>query len=403
MGVTGIIAEYNPLHLGHRHLLEEVRKGRPEQGILVVMSGDFVQRGEPALTDKYRRAAMALEAGADLVIELPPRFATASAAGFARGAVGLLQACGCVDELAFGASCEDPAVFKGLADRTRAALGTRIMHDGLREGLSYAAAAAAAVSAEDPEAGSLLRDPNNLLGTENVMMIRELGAEFRPVPVLRTGEGHLSRELPEQGFASATAVRRALERGETAESLRAYLAPGVPEKLDYTIFPDDLSAAMSAVLWRLMQDGDEAPAALIRYADVGGILAVRIADQAPFDRPFTELAEAVSSRNFTLARVRRSLLHILLGIRREDMTPLPRSIRILGLREDSFLPALLKEKASLPVLTKMADADPALAEEYTQAHRLYAQTVYFKTGRRIPDDYRQSPVVLKRENDCILF
>ena len=93
-----------------------------------------------------------------------------------------------------------------------------------------------------------------------------------------------------------------------------------------------------------------------------GDLAARIADQAPFDRSFTELTEAIASRNFTLARVRRSLLHILLGIHWEDLSPRPRSIKILGLRENSSLPALLKEKASLPVLTKTADAPPELAE-----------------------------------------
>ena len=403
MSVTGIIAEYNPLHLGHRYLMERIKRKDPDGGILVVMSGDFVQRGEPALTDKYRRAAMALEAGADLVIELPPAFASASAEGFARGAVSLLKACGCVDELAFGASSEDPAVFEALADRTEAALPTEKMKEGLREGLSHAAAIYAAVLSEDPEAAALLKDPNNLLGTEYVRTIRLLKANIRPVPVLRLGAGHRSTELPEEGFASATALRRALARGAAPRSLQAYLPAGVPEKLDHAVFPNDISQALSAVLWRLAENGPEAHEALIRYADVTGDLASRILSRTPFDCTFSELAEAVSSRNYTLARVRRSLLHVLLGIRREDAAAPPRSIRILGLRENSFLPALLKEKASLPILTKTADADPALAEEYAQAHRLYAQIVFFKTGRRIPDDYRQSPPVLKTEKDCILF
>ncbi len=399
MAVTGIIAEFNPLHAGHRHLLEQVRKERPEQGILVVMSGDFVQRGEPALTDKVRRAAMALEAGADLVIELPPAYAAGSAEVFARGAVALLKACGCVDELAFGASCPDPVLLARAADLSEKAAESAVLGEALRKGLSFPAAAGAALEADDPAAAALLEDPNNLLAAEYIKAIRRQGAAMKPVPFRRAGAGYRSRELPEDGFASAAAVRRALEEGAGLDAVRRFLPPGVPEKLDYTMFPDDFSAALAAVLERLAREGKYA---LTAFADVSPELAARILAQSPFTLRFSELAEAVSGRNFTLARVRRALLHILLGIRPEDQT-LPRSIKILGLREGSFAPALVKEKASLPVLTKMADADPRLAGEYAAAHRLYAQAVFFKTGRRLPDDYRQSPLVRKAENDCILF
>ncbi len=399
MAVTGIIAEFNPLHRGHRYLLEQVKKDRPGQEILVVMSGDFLQRGEPALTDRTRRTAMALEAGADMVVELPPAFATGSAEVFARGAVALLAACGCVDELAFGASVSDPAALERAAALSEQASESELFRDLMRNGLSYSAALRAALHAVGPEEAALLGDPNNLLAAEYIKAIRRQGAAMKPGPTARRGASHASTELPEEGFASAAAIRRALENGAAPADLARYLAPGTAEKLDYLIFPDDISAALAAVLSRLDRGGK---AALTPFADVSPELAARILARAPYTARFSELAAAVSGRNYTPARVRRCLLHILLGIRTEDQASGPRLIRILGLKENASLPALVKENASLPVVTKTADADPRLTEECRTAHRLYAQTVYFRTGLLLPDDYRQSPLVAKREKDCFL-
>ncbi|MBQ7146552.1 MAG: nucleotidyltransferase family protein [Lachnospiraceae bacterium] len=391
MTAAGIVAEYNPLHLGHWQQIKEVKERRGAELVFVAMSGSFVQRGEPALVDKNRRCAMALEAGADLVLEIPPAYATGGAEAFARGGVGVLTACGCVEELVFGASCPDTARLLGLARLTEAESLNPALDEGLRKGLSYPAALGEAVKSIDPEGAALLEDPNNLLGIEYIKAIEKQNSPLKAVALERKGDGHRALDLPREGYASGSAIRRALKEGERAADAQAFLAPGVAEKLSYTLWPEDISAALSAVLLEKSRTG--APA-LCGYADVSEDLAARILQQAPFALSFPELVERIGSRAYTAARIRRALLHILLDIKKEDQAGLPRSLKILGMRRDSRAGALLKEKARLPVITKTADAPPALSEAYAYAQRVYNQAVYFRHGIKLPEDYAQSPVVL---------
>ena len=389
MAVTGIIAEYNPLHKGHLHQIRQVKAQRRAELLVVVMSGSFVQRGEPALVDKWRRCAMALEAGADLVLELPPAYATGSAEVFARGAVGVLKACGFVEELVFGASSPDTASLETLAEQTEEPSFKTELQQGLQKGLSYPAALGTAMEKQNPTGAALLKDANNLLGVEYIRAMKKQGAPWRAIALERQGEAHGSLTLPEEGYASGSAIRRALEAGDS----RAldYLAPGVAEKLDYQILPADISPALSAVL---LEQSLLGRSRLCEFADINDELAGSILAQAPFDRHFPELVERIGSRAFTAARIRRSLLHILLRIRKEDQAGLPGSLKILGIRTGSEAGALLKQKATLPVITKTADAARDLAEEYAYPQRVYNQAVYFKSGICLPEDYSQSPLCM---------
>lgn len=388
MSVTAIITEYNPLHTGHLAQIKHVKETRRAEILLVVMSGSFVQRGEPAIVDKYRRCAMALDAGADLVLELPPAYATGSAEVFARGAVGILKACGFVEEIVFGASCRDVDRLRLLAVQTASPAVASLLDQAHRTGLSYPAALGKALESIDPEGAALLRDPNNLLAMEYLRAMQEQKAAWNAVALPRWGAAHGSLELPEEGHASASAIRKALR--ENRPEVSAFLAPGVLDKLDYRLFPDDLSPALTVVLLDHSRSSDSG---LQTFADVSGELAARILQQAPFLYSFTELTERVGSRAFTAARIRRALLHILLRIRREDQGKLPRSLKILGLRTSSEAGALLKKRAALPLITKTADAAPGLAEEYAYAQRVYNQAVYHKSGLRLPDDYARSPLL----------
>ncbi|MBP3728810.1 MAG: nucleotidyltransferase family protein [Lachnospiraceae bacterium] len=400
MDITGIIAEYNPLHKGHAFQIRKIREETRTEGILVVMSGNFVQRGEPALVDKYRRCKMALEAGADAVLELPPAFACGSAEGFARGAVALLEACGCVHTVAFGASCTDPVRLEQLALLSQEARNSPEMQRRLRGGLSYAAALRETLREMDPEREGLLADPNTLLGIEYIRAIRQGGYALEILPIKREGALYWETQLPAQGFASASGIRRILEQEKDPERIREMVPPGVVEELAYQIFPDDFSSMISAVLLRETQ-GERGH--LAAYGDVSPELEERIRACRPFEESFSGLVRRLGSRNFPEARVRRALLHILLGIRREEQERPPRSLKLLGIRQDSKLPALLKKTARLPLITKTADAREDLAEEYLGPQQIYNQAVYYKTGRRLPDDYHQSPLVLRCENDCILI
>ena len=392
MKIAAVIAEYNPFHNGHAAQLETLKNKLGAESVLVIMSGDFVQRGEAAIADKASRTRMALEAGADLVIELPPPWATGSAERFAKGAVRQAEACGCVDTLAFGASCPDAARLGALAE----VLGQEeklqsTLRDGLKNGLSYPAASAAALEEIDPEGAALLRDPNNLLGVEYIKALRETGSGIRPLPLERLGSPHGAAALPAEGFASAGAIRTALRQGAKPEELSRFLPESTIRALDRPLFSDDFSAALSAGLLQLAEDG---PEAFLPFADSAPELAARLMTLKPYALRFSELVQRLRTKAFTEARIRRFLIHILLGIRKEDQMKDPEAIRILGLRQDSDLPALLKKQARLPLITKTADVPPALLRPYVYPHHLYCQQVYFRYGASLPDEYRQSPVVL---------
>ncbi len=258
MKVAGIIAEYNPFHSGHQYHIRRTKELTGCDFTVAVMSGDFVQRGAPALADKYVRAQMALSCGADLVLELPVLYACASAEFFAWGGVALLDALSLTDVLSFGAELDDARLFwqvSGLLAREGGAFSRRLQ-EGLREGLSFPAARAQALlaglprgeagelslggsaelppegnaglplggNAELPPEGSaglalenslpqiraLLSSPNNLLGLEYCKALHVLGSPIRPLPVLRQGHAYHDSSLAPEGFASASAIRRGL-------------------------------------------------------------------------------------------------------------------------------------------------------------------------------------------------
>ena len=206
MHVAGIIIEYDPLHTGHVCLMEEVRRRLGEDTAIVgVMSGNFVQRGEFAVVQKYPRAKAAVESGMDLVLELPIPWATASAERFADGGVQALEATGIVTHLAFGSECGDAAALREVA----AVLDSPEYQAGLRrfldEGMPYAACRQAAVEQLLGSAdAAILESPNNILGVEYCKALLRRNAEISPLTVKRKGSGGADfvreRETVQNGF-----------------------------------------------------------------------------------------------------------------------------------------------------------------------------------------------------------
>ena len=207
MRICGIVAEYNPFHRGHGLHIHKTRQLLgPDTAIVCCMSGSYVQRGGPALAEKHLRARWAVENGADLVLELPSPYALSSAEGFARGALSLLDALGCVTDLSFGSECGDTAALDRLA-------ATLLEHDTvaatlleLRTGIPYAAARERALYQQVQEQAGLLRQPNDLLGVEYCKAIRWLGSPIVPHAILREGPGH-DAPSPAQGLCSASWLR----------------------------------------------------------------------------------------------------------------------------------------------------------------------------------------------------
>lgn len=388
MKTVGIIAEYNPFHNGHKYHLDEVRRQTGADYLVVVMSGDFTQRGLPAIIDKYSRARMALDGGADLVLELPVCYATGSAAWFAEGATALLDSLGCIDLLSFGSECGNidrlTATAKTLSEESPAF--TETLKRSLKEGLSYPAARETALQ-------SSLSTPNDILGVEYCKSLFKINSAIIPHTIRRLGGAYDDPTLHEHR-SSALAIRNALYRpdlflsrkisepddnGCTASAARNHaedclgaisdqVPPCVYDILSsefgrtFPVFPDLLSAQLH---YKLISEADQG---VDTYFDVSADLSNRIRKLLPDYRNFTQFCDLLKTKQLTHTRVSRSLMHILLGIHREDMEDYRNAgtvfyARMLGFRRSSTpLLGAIKEHSRIPLISKLADAPSLLTD-----------------------------------------
>ena len=322
MEITGIICEYNPLHLGHKKQLDTVREnfGR-ESGIVCLMSGNFVQRGAPAIVDKSLRAAAAIACGADLVLELPVTASLSSAEGFAAEGVRILSPF--CDRLCFGAECAD----ENALNTTARALLSPEFKEHLRiyldEGISFPAARQKALEAMGVP-GDLLTAPNNILGVEYCKAILSQKSTMRPYPILREGSYH--DDVADRENPSATAVRSLMERKQNWQSY-------IPEAaLPYFSGAalHALSLGERAVLGKLRTLPDEAFSAL-----PGGSEGLwrKFMHACRKETSLSAIAEATKSKRYTRTRIDRMLLCAFLDITQEMCsTPAP-YVRVLALND----------------------------------------------------------------------
>ena len=386
METAGIVAEYNPFHRGHAwHIAETRRRLGGEAPVVCVMSGHWVQRGECALADKWLRAALALDRGADLVVELPTPWAMASAESFARGAVSLLAATGVVDVLSFGSETGELAPLEEAAaaldapdypERLRAALG---------RGLSFPAARQEAAGA------ACLSAPNNNLGVEYLRSLRALGSTIRPLTVPRQGAGHDGPAAG--GYASASELRRLLRAGRGEEAAPYLTAPWSGELAD-------MQHIERAVLSRLRTMGEGDWAAL---PDGGGAegLPSRLAKAAREAVSLEDFYTLAKTRRYPHARLRRLALAAFLGLRAAERPAAPPYVRVLGLGgRGRALLRRMKDTCPLPVIVKPAQAreldGPALALFQSEARYTDLYGLCFPAPRPCGAEWIHSPVVGER-------
>ena len=386
METAGIVAEYNPFHRGHAwHIAETRRRLGGEAPVVCVMSGHWVQRGECALADKWLRAALALDRGADLVVELPTPWAMASAESFARGAVSLLAATGVVDVLSFGSETGELAPLEAAAaaldapdypERLRAALG---------RGLSFPAARQEAAGA------ACLSAPNNNLGVEYLRSLRALGSTIRPLTVPRQGAGHDGPAAG--GFASASELRRLLRAGRGEEAAPYLTAPWSGELAD-------MQHIERAVLSRLRTMGEGDWAAL---PDGGGAegLPSRLAKAAREAVSLEDFYTRAKTRRYPHARLRRLALAAFLGLRAAERPAAPPYVRVLGLGgRGRALLRKMKDTCPLPVIVKPAQAreldGPARTLFESEARYTDLYGLCFPAPRPCGAEWIHSPVVGER-------
>lgn len=398
MTVCGIVAEYNPFHAGHAHHIAETRRVLgADTAAVCAMSGNFVQRGDLAVMEKYARAAAAVRCGADLVLETPLSACLSSAEGFARGAVALLDALGCVTHLSFGAERADLALLQRAADLSHRQ--EEALRQGLAAGLPYAAAMQQAVGAADPEAGTLLASPNNTLAVEYLSALDTLGSRMQPLAIERKGGAHDS-DTPADGLPSASYLRGLLARGN-AEACRPLMPEAsfavLEQEIQSGAAPVVRNAADLAILAHLRRLD---AAALIPFCSGDKGLAHRLADAIRDNTSFSEICTAAQTRRYPLARVRRVLLRAWLDLP-QSVSPEPQYIRVLAIgRQGRTILRRMKDTCTLPVIIKPVterslpeDLQPALARD-ALADDLYA-LAYPAPGLRVGGGhFRKTPFCL---------
>lgn len=389
MDAVGVIMECNPFHRGHGYFLDEIKKRHGTASIIAVMSGDFVQRGEPAILSKKERTEALLDAGADLVLELPVRFSLSNARSFARGAVGMLSSLPAVKKIIFGSESGDINELKEFAEKSakieeEEAYKTALFV-GLRQGQSYAAASSAAlstVSPEDKNFGSLIATPNNLLGTEYIRAIACLSSGIEAETIKRIeGVDEDSHIFEKDGgfplYYSATKARSSI--CSIHKPVNApHLCPVTAEDFSLLLYDKLLSLSREE---------------LTAYEDIIPHLANSIKNNLSKYTSFSGYASLLQSKNYTYARIKRGLFHIILDLKKVEKpvnyTEIP--LRVLGMKRDCT--ALLKN-AKAPVITTGASVNKYNKEhsdsyinESINASLLYRQVMIKKFNEVVPDDY----------------
>jgi len=396
MKVAGIVAEYNPFHMGHQYHIQKIREQLgSECAIVCVMSGDFVQRGEPAVYSKFARAEAAVRSGADLVLELPLPWCMASAERFAQGAVHILGSLGVIDVLSFGSESGDALVLEQVAQCLDSAEFGAGLSRFLDEGMPFAACRQAVVEGILGEkCAQVLSNPNDNLGVEYLKAIRREKFPMAALPIQRVGSGH--DELEDGPMMSGAQLRKYLVEGQTLEH-------HIPEQA-YQVFSNEDRVGREPVLPSVME-----PLILSRLRMLGPSAFAALPDASEgLDRklysacqtePSLEAIYAnVKSKRYPHARIRRMTLCAALGIKNSDFDQMPPYARILAFNENGS--AVLKQaqaQTSIPIISKpsairkMGPAENAIFDLNVRAHDLYVlswKNAIFHAGGQ---DWQESP------------
>lgn len=410
MRVGAIIAEYNPFHNGHKYQLEKFRKDAALDYIIVIMSGSFVQRGEPAWMPKHLRAKMALLGGADLVLELPLYYATGSASIFAEGAIAHLEALGCVDALCFGCECDESIDIhmKRLSKTAdflvdESDIFQKKLGEYLKLGYAYPSARASAVQALLFDAAQI-SEPNNILALEYLLALKRQNSSIIPVGIKRIGPGYHSLENLHP-FASASALRQTMQHTlpsdcpsglshESLEIIQENYGKALPLKMN------DFSQSFASVFLANKQH-------LTDYIDFNDTIAHLM--QKKFDS-YTSLNDflmSVKHKDLTYTRLSRCAIHLITQQYSDDFNKISSEkkayyARVLGFRR-SAAPLLkeIKHTASIPSITKLADYKSQLdgygrqmLETDIAATKLYRLTAQIKFQQIQKNEFSENLVIL---------
>ena len=393
MRVVGIIAEYNPLHNGHIYHLERAKALSDADFCVVVLSGNFVQRGEAACTDKFSRATWALRAGADLVLELPSVYAVAPAERFATGAVRTLNATGVVTDLAFGCEAPDLRTLYQISDiiATEPPALQEAIKKHLSLGKSYPRARFDALSEYGIPKSMLaaIAQPNNILAVEYLGAIRQYAKGIEPLPIERIGTGYHSEEIVGE-VASATAIRKAIIEGrnEILSTMPSFVG-GPLLYDDQFIIPQE--ALSDVMLYAIRRMNTAELAALPDVAEGFENVLYRAVREA---RSLTEFYEKIKTKRYTLARCKRIVASALLGITSDQVRKLAQSregsyLKVLGFRRQArTLISEIAKRKTAPLFLRNSDLEdcPAFIRQNVETDLLSTDILSYVTTQEIKRD-----------------
>ena len=443
MRVSSIISEYNPFHEGHKYHMENTKKITNCDYTIVLMSGDFTQRGTPAILDKYARTKQALLNGADLVLELPVAFATSSAEGFAFGAVSILDKLGIVNSLVFGSESGDIECIKNVADflSNESVEYKDRLQLFLKQGFSFPKARTCVLKEVFPDLDEgFLSSSNNILGIEYCRALKYFNSSIIPMTIARIDNSYNDEKLAEIGkLSSATAIRNVLLKKELSCTTNTY-----PELPSTSVnFPyDSLSCHMPQNSLDILKENWEISApvcnndfslllkykllletreTLVQYLDITSDLADRIYNNLNLYKDFDSFCDLLKTKEMTHARISRSLLHVLLNIKKDEYKLYKKGsfdkdyigvasidnsktnhsygqyARILGFRKDAT-PLLreIKNNSSIPLISKLSDSIKKLdgialsmLENDIQSAHIYESVVADKFGVEFRNEFQR--------------
>lgn len=406
MRVVGIVAEYNPFHNGHLYQIKYAKEKLNADAVIVVMSGDFVQRGEPAILDKYTRSKMALMNGVDLVLQMPVTASTASAEIFAKTGIAMLLATGVVTNLVFGCEEENEMVFYEVAkllleesDEFKDALS-----ESLKAGDSFAKARANAIlktykgSYPKERLEAFLNGSNNILGIEYTKALLESGKDIPIHPLKRYGTHHDSLH-PTEHFASATLLRKSIITKEDVSDMVSEYVPkncldGIFQAVDNgaILEANDISLLLHERLISGREEND--------IADLTKELWERILNLRNEFVSYTEFCDLLKTKNMNHSRIRRALIHLVLQIKGTDIESLKDCgylpyVRVLGFNEaGARLLKDIKSNTKVPLFVSPSEITKSLSgsslilwKKDLYAADLYRVLLTTKTGHTFPTEF----------------
>lgn len=405
MSVVGLITEYNPFHLGHKYHISEAKRLTGADTAIVIMSGNYVQRGEPSFADKYTKTKIALNNGADLVIELPYCFACASAEYFAYGAVSILDRLGIADFLCFGTEDDDIDTLTSIADilSSEPDIYRTFLNNELKKGVSFPYAREAALIQYTKQCSAdihnILSAPNNILAIEYIKALSKLKSTIKPVAIKRINASYHDSSK-DMRFYSATAIRRLAEASyddlkDTLNSIDSHYLSSFMKS--FPVLPDDYSAMVGYSLHTHIFNNT--------LKDVFGMtetLSNRIINNIENYVNIAQFTHMLKTKDISYTSVSRALLHCVLNIFGDDITEYMDNnvcsfIRVLGFsasRDNIF--KLIKSSSDMEIITgfkgfdnntRLNSTDKRLIKNGIYCDNLYRMICSQKYNSKLPTEY----------------